>query len=78
MTDHQIALLYQCWQSDDFRAAIEEICMKRREEQIKAQGLHLSHGDMPQACIARGQAIAWELMPKLLERAGKKGAPDKS
>lgn len=78
MTDQQYALLHACWKSDDFRAAIVEICAKRRETQIQSQGLHLSHGDMPKACIARGQAIAWEAMPQILESLAKKGAPDKS
>lgn len=78
MTDQQHALLYACWKSDDFRAAIEEICAKRKESQVQAQGMHLSHGDMPKACIARGQAIAWEQMPKILETLAKKGTPDKS
>ncbi len=76
MKDRWLALLHEVWQAQDFRDAIAEICDTQADSAVRQQGSYLSKGDMPNACIARGQALAWESLPKVLERLAKKGAPD--
>lgn len=76
MKERWIALLYELCRTDDFRDAIKEISDVEAERAAQQQRSYLTKGDIHNACIACGQSIAWESLPKVLERTAKKGAPD--